>query len=112
MLVQLGEKGLEPDVAAGLAATHRLTEAKEKDLAVQLMRYPDVLDAAVDQREPHQLTTFLRDLAADFHGYYNAYRIITDDAEQRNARLALCVAVRHVLANGLELLGVAAPESM
>lgn len=109
---QLAEKGYDADIAAGLACIERLDDDKEKQLATQLSRYPEILEAAVRNREPHLITTFLRELAADFHGYYNSCRIITEDAEQRNARLALIFAVRQVLANGLCLLGLSAPEAM
>jgi arginyl-tRNA synthetase len=109
---QLEEKGLSVDIDAGFGATARLDEPGEKQLAVQLIRYPEVLAQAVQQREPHQITNYLRELAADFHGYYNGTRLLIDDAELRNARLALALAVKQVLGNGLELLGVSAPEAM
>ena len=111
---QLSEKGYVADVATGLASTVALVDEKEKQLAAQLSRYPEVIDTAVRNREPHLITTFLRELAADFHGYYNIknFRIITEDDAQRNARLALILAVKQVLANGLQLLGVSAPEAM
>ncbi len=112
VLAQLDDKGLSFELEAGIKATARLDESGEKQLAVQLLRYPEVLAHAVQQREPHQITNYLRELAADFHGYYNGTRLLADDAELRNARLALAVAVRQVLANGLELLGVSAPEAM
>lgn len=112
VLNQLMEKGYVADIAAGLACTELLKEHKEKQLAVQLLRYPEILESAVRSREPHLITTFLRELAADFHAYYNSTRIIAEDAGQRNARLALIVAVKRVLNNGLELLGVSAPEAM
>jgi len=112
VLTQLSEKGYAADLEAGLACTGHLVEQKKKQLAVQLSRYREILESVVRNREPHLLTTFLRDLAADFHGYYNNCRIITEDAEQRNARVALILAVKQVLGNGLKLLGVSAPESM
>ena len=67
---------------------------------------------AGDELAPHQLAFYLKDLAAEFHGYYNAERVLVDDAAQRDARLALLVAARQVLRNGLSLLGVSAPERM
>lgn len=112
VLTQLDDKGLAFDLDAGIGATGRLDEPAEKQLAVQLLRYPEVLAHAVVQREPHQITNYLRELAADFHAYYNGTRLLIDDPELRNARLALALAVRQVLGNGLELLGVSAPESM
>ncbi len=112
VFAQLEDKGLPVDIDAGVRATARLGEPGEKQLAVQLIRYPEVLAHAVVQREPHQTTTSLRELAADFHGYYNGTRLLAEDTELRNARLALALAVKQVLANGLELLGVSAPEAM
>lgn len=112
VLAQLEDKGLAFDIDAGIGAMARLSEPGEKQLAVQLLRYPELLAHAVQQREPHQITNYLRELAADFHGYYNGTRLLIDDTELRNARLALALAVRQVLANGLELLGVSAPEAM
>ena len=109
---QLTEKGYIADTVIGLASVAALTDPKEKQLAVQLTRYPEVIDNAVQNREPHLITSFLRELAADFHGYYNNSRVITADSAQRNARLVLILAVKQVLANGLDLLGVSAPEAM
>jgi len=63
-------------------------------------------------REPHALTQYLRDLAQEFHAYYNSNKILVDDGGVRTARLHLIAAVRQVLANGLALLGISAPESM
>jgi arginyl-tRNA synthetase len=62
--------------------------------------------------EPQQVATYLRDLAGEFHAYYNGHKVLVDDAALRDARLALCEAVRQVIANGLDLLGVSAPTSM
>ena len=61
---------------------------------------------------PHALAFYLRDLAGEFHGWYNAERLLVDDEAQKRARLALAVAVRQVLRNGLHILGVSAPEAM
>ncbi len=109
---QLDEKGLMHDRNAGLAALNTLTESHEDALLVNLSRYPEVLEAAALAHEPHQLTNYLRDLANDFHTYYNAHQFIVDDEQLRNARLCLIMAVRQVIANCLALLGVSAPESM
>jgi arginyl-tRNA synthetase len=81
-------------------------------LLVSLSRYPEVLESAALNHEPHQLTHYLRELANDFHTYYNAHKFILDDAALRNARLALIEATRQVIENGLRLLGVSAPDSM
>ena len=89
-----------------------LGEAQETELIKQLARYPDVVARAAESTEPQQIANYLRDLAGEFHAYYNAHKVMVDDASLRTARLALSEAVRQVLANGLDLLGVSAPESM
>ncbi len=114
VMSQLTEKGFVADTAIGLNSIEELTLTKEKNLAVLLSRYPEVIESAARNREPHLITTFLRELAAEFHGYYNIrnFRIISDHDAQRNARLVLVIAVKQVLANGLDLIGVSAPEAM
>jgi arginyl-tRNA synthetase len=71
-----------------------------------------VVKAAAEELAPHALAFWLKDLAAEFHGYYNAERFLVDDARLRAARLALLLAVRQVLRNGLALIGVSAPDRM
>jgi len=109
---KLAEKGLEWDRESGLAGLGRLAEPHEDMLLVNLSRYPEVLEIAALNHEPHQLTHYLRELANDFHTYYNAHNFIIDDAALRNARLVLIEATRQVLENGLQLLGVSAPDAM
>jgi arginyl-tRNA synthetase len=94
------------------AALAPLAGARELALAQRLAEYPETLAAAARELAPHAIAFYLRDLAADFHSYYNAERILVDDPALREARLALCAAIRQTLANGLALLGVAAPETM
>jgi arginyl-tRNA synthetase len=89
-----------------------LTGEKELRLAGKLQEYPDVIAEAAKDFAPHAVAFYLRELAAEFHSYYNAERILVDDEALRAARLALCAAVRQTLANGLSLLGVSAPEKM
>jgi arginyl-tRNA synthetase len=89
-----------------------LTGARELSLAGRLEEFPELLETAARELGPHTLAFYLRGLAADFHSYYNAERILVDDEALRAARLALCAAVRQTLANGLSLLGVSAPEKM
>ena len=89
-----------------------LNKATERDLMQQLALYPEVLVQAAKTYEPHQIAHYLRELASNFHAYYNAERFKIDDADLRNARMALCKATQQVLANGLALLGVDAPEKM
>ena len=112
VLRQAGEKGLDYDEAAGFAALARLVEPHEETLLTLLDRYPEVIELAAGSDEPQLLPAYLRELAQAFHAYYNAHAFLVDDAALRNARLALILAVRRVLASGLDLLGVSAPETM
>ena len=112
VLRQLTEKGLVHDESYGLANLQHLSESHEQALLTRLARYPEVLEAAALTHEPHQLAHFLRELANEFHTYYNAHPFIAEDKPLRDARLCLIRAVRQVIANGLALLGVSAPESM
>jgi arginyl-tRNA synthetase len=89
-----------------------LTGARELALAARLADFPEVLRAAAAELAPHAIAFYLRDLAGEFHSYYNAERILVEDQATRTARLALCAAVRQVIANGLALIGVSAPERM
>lgn len=109
---QLTEKGLDYDQASGLAELGRLTESHEQALLNRLSRFPEVVEGAALTCEPHQIAHYLRELANDFHTYYNAHQFLVETAGLRQARLALILAVRQVLANGLGLLGVSAPETM
>ncbi len=112
VLRQLDERSLRHDPDRGLAGLHRLTESHEQSLLATLSRYPEVLEAAALVHEPHQVVHYLRDLANDFHTYYNAHQFLVEDPTLRDARLCLIRAARQVLANGLTLLGVSAPEAM
>ncbi len=96
----------------GLAKLELLTLEHERDLASKLSKYPEVLNNAAINLEPHALTHYLKELAADFHTYYNAHKMLVEDENLRDARIALGMAVRQVVANGLKLLGVSAPEEM
>ena len=89
-----------------------LTEDIEKNILRELSRYKSVVESAAIQYEPHQLAYYLRDLATQFHSYYNACTFILDDQDLTQARLSLIHATRHILLNGLSILGVDAPESM
>jgi len=109
---QLKEKGLSYNDSAALSARKRLTEIHEDVLMTDLMRFPEVLESAAINRGPQILAYYLRELAAAFHAFYNAQPILTAEEELRAARLGLCKATQQVLANGLKLLGVSAPESM
>jgi len=109
---QLKEKSLARDVDQGNRNLNRLDEAHEQALIARLALYPEVVETAALAREPHQLAHYLRELAHDFHTYYNTHTFLVDDAALRDARLNLIAATRQVVANGLGLLGVSAPETM
>jgi arginyl-tRNA synthetase len=85
---------------------------KELSLAQRLGQFPEQVASAARELAPHAIAFYLRELAGEFHRYYNAERILVEDEAARAARLALCAAVRQTLANGLALLGVSAPEKM
>jgi len=89
-----------------------LTHPREIALMRALGEFPELVLSAALELAPHSVAFYARELAAQFHSYYNAERILVDDEETRTARLALCAAVRQVLANALSLLGVNAPEEM
>ncbi|WP_025732439.1 arginine--tRNA ligase [Carnimonas nigrificans] len=112
VLKRAAENEVPFDEQIGLAHLDQLTEEREKDLLNRLAAYPEQLARAASAREPHQIAQYLQELASDFHSFYNAVKVMTDDEFQRNARLALCLAVRQVLFNGLNLLGLGAPEEM
>ena len=112
VLRQAAAAGVTHDTAAAAAHLDRLGSSYETALADRLARYPGCVRSAAETREPHQLAHYLRDLANDFHTYYNASKFLADDAGLRDARLNLILAVQQVLRNGLRLLGVAAPERM
>lgn len=109
---QLTEKSLEYDQACGISAFDQLTEAHEKALMSSLSRYQEVIELAANNRAPQHLVHYLRDLANELHSYYNAHQFIVDDDDLRNARLALISATRTVIASGLGIIGVSAPDAM
>ncbi len=109
---QLAEKQLKHDVALGAANMQLLNTPHELSLIRRLSNFPELLDAAAEALEPHQIAHYLRELAGDFHTYYNAHKFVVEDAPLRNARLNLVAATRQVIANGLQLLGVSAPTAM
>lgn len=109
---QLAERSLDYAEANGLNNLAALTEPQEKALMSTLSRYPEIIELAASNRAPQHLVHYLRDLANEFHTYYNAHVFIVDDAALRDARLALISATRIVIASGLGILGVNAPDSM
>ncbi len=112
LLRQAGEKGYAYDAANGHASLHLLDDAPAQDLMRELSRFPEVVEAAGATLEPHLVAQYLRELANAFHGWYHASPVLVEDGALRDARLALALATRQVLANGLHLLGVSAPEKM
>ena len=112
VMEQCAEKGYSYEQDLGLASLDRLSEDHEQALLTALSRYPEVIATAASNCAPHTLAHYLRDLADAFHSYYNAHQFLVDDDAQRAARLCLVMAARQVIANGLNLLGVNAPETM
>ncbi|MCK4865576.1 MAG: arginine--tRNA ligase, partial [Gammaproteobacteria bacterium] len=112
VLRQLDEKGFSYDQELGLENLDKLTESHEQSLMTTLSKFKELVETAALNHEPHQLAHYLRDLANDFHTYYNAHQFIVDDEAIRNSRIALITAAKQVLQNGLGLLGVSAPSEM
>jgi arginyl-tRNA synthetase len=95
----------EPDLSL-------LTSPRELALANELAQFREVIDTAARELAPHLIAFYLKDLAGEFHGWYNAERMLVDDEALKEARVALAIAVRQVIRNGLAILGVSCPESM
>jgi arginyl-tRNA synthetase len=112
VLRQMREKGFEHDADRGRASVQRLVEPHEQAVLAAMSRYPEVVQAAALQRAPHMLVHYLRELATEFHAYYNAHQFLVPDDSLRDARIVLIRGVRQVICNGLGLLGVSAPEAM
>ncbi len=112
VLRQLKERGLLWDQSIGLEHIDLLNQPHETALITLLSRYPEIVEAAAIHCEPHQIAYYLRELANGLHSYYNAVQLLCEQEQLRCARLCLLEAVRHVLNNGLDLLGVSVPESM
>lgn len=89
-----------------------LSDKNAQALIARISEFPETLSVAAKECAPHTLCFYLKDLAGDFHAFYNAERVLVEDEAVRNARLALLLAARQVLRNGLDLLGVSAPEKM
>ena len=109
---QLQERGLAHGAAHGMASLAKLVEPQELQLIKRVGAFPEIVRQCAAQRAPHPLVHYLRDLANDFHTNYSAHQFIVDDAGLRDARLSLALAAQTVIRNGLELLGVSAPETM
>ena len=109
---QMDEKGYASFQSKKLSDLSTLTEDHEIKLLRSLAKYPDVIESAAVSFEPHQLAYYLKDLANDFHTYYNVNQFLVEDDLIRNARLSLIDATRQVIRNGLLQLGVSSPEEM
>lgn len=109
---QLADRKLDWHEPTGLANLALLTEEHEQVILTMLARYPEIVETAAINYTPHVLAHFLMDLARDFHTYYNAHQFMVDDVAVSQARLTLIAAVRQVIANGLGLMGVSAPQLM
>jgi arginyl-tRNA synthetase len=94
------------------APLEALTSAASDSLLRRLAEYPDMLTDAAKDMSPHAVAFYLRDLAGEFHSFYNADRVLVDEEHIRLARLALLLATKQVIANGLAILGVSAPNKM
>ena len=112
VLRQLQERQLSWDESLGLKHLDLLVEPQEVALMSLMSRYPEIIESAAGVCEPHQISYYLRELANGLHSYYNAITLLCEQDALRSARLCLLKAVRQVLRNGLELLGVSTPESM
>ncbi len=112
MLRKLADHGWSWSAESESNTLELLTEDSEKALLNRLAAYPELIKTAAENCEPHSIANYLRELAGDFHSYYNAHKMLIDDQALRNARLSLSEAVRQVIENGLDLLGVSAPTEM
>ncbi len=106
------ESKMEWDKENGRAHLDKLVATQEKSLMSAMSRYPEIIELAARNRAPQTLVHFLRDLVSDFHSSYSAHKVLVDDTDLRDARLTLYAAVKIVVANGLAILGVTAPDQM
>ena len=114
VLSQAKEKGFSIPTAEDVAQMDlsALSDKNAQALIARISEFSETLSVAAKECAPHTLCFYLKDLAGDFHAFYNAERVLVDDEKTRNARLALLLAARQVLRNGLDLLGISAPEKM
>lgn len=114
VLAQAKEKGFSIPTADAIAQMDltALSDKNAQALIARISEFSETLSVAAKECAPHTLCFYLKDLAGDFHAFYNAERVLVEDERTRNARLALLLAARQVLRNGLDLLGISAPEKM
>ncbi|MEW6145205.1 MAG: arginine--tRNA ligase [Thermodesulfobacteriota bacterium] len=108
----LFRKAEEEGASESASSLHLLSRPEEVDLVKKLLLYPDIVKDSAESLAPHKVAYYLQELASDFHGYYNKFRIVDDDRDLSGARLYLVRCVQTVLSNGLKLLGISAPERM
>jgi arginyl-tRNA synthetase len=111
IFARAGDQGIDTGELYG-ADFGLLSNPEELRIVKKVLIYPMIFEGAAHSREPHRITFYLQELAGMFHPYYNRHRVISDDMELTKARLALCQAVRIVLKDGLEILGISAPDKM
>ena len=112
VMQQMQERGYQYDQDSALQHLDCLTEEHEIALVKTLAKYPEVLQSAAEKAEPHQIGFYLHDVANNFHSYYNSHQFLVQDDNIRLARIALILAAKQVIQNGLKILGVSAPEKM
>ncbi len=112
LLEKYQQTGKKFSPQTGIENLSELNETKEQEILMKLSMYPEVLQKAALNYEPHNLVYYLKELSNDFHTYYETHRIMDMPDAVMSARLCLCLAIQQIIANGLNLLGVTAPESM
>ena len=112
VISQLNEKSLKYDKKSGISNLQLLVTRRERELMVSISRFSEILFLSAKNKAPHNLAQYLRDLANDFHSYYNESIILVDDHALRNARISLAISTQKVISMGLGLLGVSSPSSM
>ena len=112
LMKELPERGFNYSNAEGFRALSSLSSDKENELVSQINSYQQTLERCFDKREIHSLCFYLRDLAAIFHSFYNSHPILDKDDNSRNARIAVSLATKAVINDGLGILGIVAPEKM
>ena len=112
LMKELPERGFNYSNSEGFSALSSLSSDKENELVSQINSYQQTLERCFDKREIHSLCFYLRDLAAIFHSFYNSHPILDKDDNSRNARIAVSLATKAVINDGLGILGIVAPEKM
>jgi len=108
----LKKEGMKLNQELGLDNLNLLNLDKEIEIQKMLLQYPEVISRAAENSEPHLICYYLKDLSGLFHSYYNSERFLVDDEKLMNSRLFLLKGTKQVISNGLEILGIGAPESM